>query len=118
MAEIKSTMELVMERAARMGRASEEEIEREELRREGMRLAAGFLDKGGADPARLGEGISRALVTTLAGLVVAIPGLLVHAGLAALAQAQENRLLSLGNRLSLGGGPALGERGKKDRQRR
>lgn len=53
MAEIKSTMELVMERAARMGKASEEEIEREELRREGMRLAAGFLDKGGDSPAQL-----------------------------------------------------------------
>ncbi len=68
---------------------------------------------GGADPARLGEGISRALVTTLAGLVVAIPGLLVHAGLAALAQAQENCLSALGNRLSLRGGPG-GREGEKD----
>ncbi len=55
---------------------------------------------GGADPARLGEGISRALVTTLAGLVVAIPGLLVHAALESLALSQEKKLLALGIRLS------------------
>ena len=75
---------------------------------------------GGADPARLGEGISRALVTTLAGLVVAIPGLLVHAGLAALARAQENRLLFLGNRLSLAGGllERDGKAGTEGRQQR
>ncbi|MCW5212918.1 hypothetical protein VU04_08400 [Desulfobulbus sp. TB] len=44
MAEIKSTMELVMERAARMGRASDEELQQEEIQRSGMKLAAYFLD--------------------------------------------------------------------------
>ncbi len=44
MAEIKSTMELVMERAARMGRASDEELQQEEIQRAGMKLAADFLD--------------------------------------------------------------------------
>ncbi|MCI5129810.1 MAG: hypothetical protein D3907_15295 [Candidatus Electrothrix sp. AUS3] len=44
MAEIKSTMELVMERAARMGRASDEEVQQEEIQKSGMKLAANFLD--------------------------------------------------------------------------
>ncbi|MCI5167816.1 MAG: hypothetical protein D3903_17435 [Candidatus Electrothrix sp. GM3_4] len=44
MAEIKSTMDLVMERAARMGRASDEELQQEDQRKEGMKLAAEFLD--------------------------------------------------------------------------
>jgi hypothetical protein len=44
MAEIKSTMELVMERAARMGKASNDELQQEEVRKSGMRLAADFLD--------------------------------------------------------------------------
>lgn len=44
MAEIKSTMELVLERAARMGRASDEELQQEDQRKEGMKLAADFLD--------------------------------------------------------------------------
>ncbi|MCI5151283.1 MAG: hypothetical protein D3916_18180, partial [Candidatus Electrothrix sp. MAN1_4] len=44
MAEIKSTMELVMERAARMGRASDEEVQQEEIQKSGMKLAADFLD--------------------------------------------------------------------------
>ncbi|MCI5196583.1 MAG: hypothetical protein D3919_10210 [Candidatus Electrothrix sp. AW5] len=44
MAEIKSTMELVMERAVRMGRASDEEVQQEEIQKSGMKLAANFLD--------------------------------------------------------------------------
>ncbi|WP_339135759.1 MAG: hypothetical protein WGN25_18820 [Candidatus Electrothrix sp. GW3-4] len=44
MAEIKSTMELVMERAARMGKASNEELQQEEIQKNGMKLAADFLD--------------------------------------------------------------------------
>ena len=44
MSEIKSTMDLVMERAARMGRASSEEMEQEEARKQGMKRAAEFLD--------------------------------------------------------------------------
>ncbi len=44
MAEIKSTMDLVMERAARMGKASADELAQEGTRKEGMKLAAEFLD--------------------------------------------------------------------------
>ena len=44
MAEIKSTMDLVMERAARMGKASGEEIQQEDDRKQGMQMAAQFLD--------------------------------------------------------------------------
>jgi len=44
MAEIKSTMDLVMERAARMGKASPEEMQQEEAGKQGMKLAAEFLD--------------------------------------------------------------------------
>jgi hypothetical protein len=43
MAEIKSTLEKVMERAASMGRASQEEIQAEEREKEGMRMAADYL---------------------------------------------------------------------------
>jgi hypothetical protein len=44
MAEIKSTLELVMERAARMGKAGNDELQQEDERRLGMKLAADFLD--------------------------------------------------------------------------
>jgi len=47
MAEIKSTMELVLERAARMGTASSDDIAKEEAKKEGMRLAAAYLDGKG-----------------------------------------------------------------------
>jgi len=43
MAEIKSTLEKVMERAASMGRASQQEIQTEERTKEGMRMAADYL---------------------------------------------------------------------------
>jgi hypothetical protein len=43
MAEIKSTLEKVMARAASMGRASQEEIQSEERVKEGMRMAADYL---------------------------------------------------------------------------
>jgi hypothetical protein len=43
MAEIKSTLEKVLERAATMGRASQEEIQAEEQEKEGMRMAADYL---------------------------------------------------------------------------
>lgn len=56
MAEIKSTMELVMERAARMGKASSKEIAEDEAQKEGMRFVAAFLDgKGNAPAAILAE---------------------------------------------------------------
>ncbi len=44
MAEIKSTMDLVMERAARMGKASHDDLAQESDRKQGMKLAAEFLD--------------------------------------------------------------------------
>jgi len=44
MAEIKSTMDLVMERAARMGKASAEEMQQEKAGKKGLKLAAEFLD--------------------------------------------------------------------------
>jgi hypothetical protein len=47
MGEIKSTMDLVMERAAGMGKASRDEIEHDEARKKGMRLAADFLGDSG-----------------------------------------------------------------------
>ena len=44
MAEIKSTMDLVMERAARMAADSPDIDEQEDVRRRGMKMAAEFLD--------------------------------------------------------------------------
>jgi len=44
MAEIKSTMDLVLERAARMGKASQDDLAQESDRKQGMKLAAEFLD--------------------------------------------------------------------------
>jgi len=46
MAEIKSTLELVLERAAAMGRASKEDMEAEELVKEGMRLGGEYIRTG------------------------------------------------------------------------
>jgi len=44
MTEIKSTMDLVMERAARFGKATDKEIREEEARKKGMRLSAEYLN--------------------------------------------------------------------------
>ena len=49
MAEIKSTLEMVMERAAKMGMATKEEIKAGETKHEGMKHAALFLREEGAD---------------------------------------------------------------------
>jgi hypothetical protein len=46
MAEIKSTMDLVMERAARMAADAPDVDERDDVRRQGMKMAAEFLDGG------------------------------------------------------------------------
>lgn len=53
MGEIKSTMELVLERAAKMGKASSEDIERDEAVKKGMQLIAGYLDGNEESPTRL-----------------------------------------------------------------
>ena len=50
MAEIKSTMELVLERAARMGKASSEEIANDEAKKTGMQLIAAYLEGKGDSP--------------------------------------------------------------------
>lgn len=50
MAEIKSTMDLVMERAARMGKASREELRLEEAGKKGVQLAVDYLDGKLNDP--------------------------------------------------------------------
>ncbi|NOQ45619.1 MAG: hypothetical protein GQ559_02945, partial [Desulfobulbaceae bacterium] len=50
MAEIKSTMDLVMERAARMGMATSEELQQEEARKTGMQLTAAYLNDESAGP--------------------------------------------------------------------
>lgn len=44
MAEIKSTMDLVMERAARIGKASREELAQDEAKKKGIQLAVDFLE--------------------------------------------------------------------------
>ncbi|MCL7486868.1 MAG: hypothetical protein M8357_01665 [Desulfobulbaceae bacterium] len=50
MAEIKSTMDLVMERAARIGSASSEELRLEEARKKGIEVAVAYLDGDLEDP--------------------------------------------------------------------
>lgn len=53
MAEIKSTMEMVMERAAKMGKASNEELKGEEVTQKGMKHAAAYLREEEIDLAKL-----------------------------------------------------------------
>ena len=53
MAEIKSTMELVLERAARMGKASSEDIANDEAKKTGMQLVAAYLEGRGDAPSQL-----------------------------------------------------------------
>ena len=49
MAEIKSTMEMVLERAARMAEAAPEVSDNEDLVKSGMKLAADYINSGNAD---------------------------------------------------------------------
>ena len=53
MAEIKSTMELVMERAARMGKATSDEIEQDAAKKQGMQLIAAFLTDKEDSPTKI-----------------------------------------------------------------
>ncbi len=53
MAEIKSTMEMVLERAAKMAAAATQDVENEDLVKTGMRLAADFLNQKETDLAQL-----------------------------------------------------------------
>jgi hypothetical protein len=50
MAEIKSTMDLVLERAARIGKASSDELRLDEARKKGIQLAVQYLDGSLQDP--------------------------------------------------------------------
>jgi hypothetical protein len=45
MAEIRSTLEMVLERAAKMAQSSQEESDPEEKKKQGMKLAAGYMKK-------------------------------------------------------------------------
>ncbi|XOF35228.1 MAG: hypothetical protein ACL93V_08065 [Candidatus Electrothrix sp. YB6] len=70
MAEIKSTLELVMERAARMSKASNDELQQEDERRLGMKLAADFLDdKADSLSAALAEQPGEQQMTIRCGMV-------------------------------------------------
>ncbi len=60
MAEIRSTMDLVLERAARMGKASADEMRHEELQRRGMQLGAEFLDTPSQKATHLPEELKKA----------------------------------------------------------
>jgi hypothetical protein len=53
MAEIKSTMDMVLERAAKMAAAAAPEVDNEDLIKTGMRLAADFLNQKETDLAKL-----------------------------------------------------------------
>ncbi len=53
MAEIKSTMDMVLERAAKMAAASKQDVDNEDLIKTGMRLAAEFLNQSETDLAQL-----------------------------------------------------------------
>jgi hypothetical protein len=53
MAEIKSTMDMVLERAAKMAAAATQEVDNEDMVKTGMRLAADFLNEKETDLARL-----------------------------------------------------------------
>ena len=55
MAEIRSTLDLVLERAARMGTADAGEMRADELNRRGMRLGAEFLDSAEGKPDALAK---------------------------------------------------------------
>lgn len=65
MAEIKSTMDLVMERAARFGKASPEELQQDEAQKEGIQLAVDFLE------GRI-EGLAEAVAAAAPGMQVPV----------------------------------------------
>ncbi|MGB3209412.1 MAG: hypothetical protein WBB19_01780 [Desulforhopalus sp.] len=53
MAEIKSTMDMVLERAAKMAAAAKPDVDNEDLIKTGMRLAADYLNQNETDLSRL-----------------------------------------------------------------
>ncbi len=60
MAEIRSTMDIVLERAARMGKANADEMQYEELQRRGRQLGAEFLDDANQKAALLQDQLKNA----------------------------------------------------------
>ena len=60
MSEIKSTMELVLERAARLGRATDEEMHVDALLHRGRQLGAEFLDHAEEKPESLAGHLTKA----------------------------------------------------------
>lgn len=73
MAEIKSTMDLVMERAARIGKASSEELRLEEAGKKGIQLAVEYLDGNLPDPLAAVQSQDKSLqLTVLRGMVTTL----------------------------------------------
>lgn len=70
MAEIKSTMDLVMERAKRIGKASSEELRKDEARKKGVQLGVEFLDGNLSDPLKALRDLEQSIqVDVLHGMV-------------------------------------------------
>jgi hypothetical protein len=102
MAEIKSTMDMVLERAAKMAAASNQNVDNEDLIKTGMRLAAEFLNQKETDLAQLlGAQPPKDQVSIRKGMAQT---LLRNIVLPRDAQLQESGKIALQGVLSLGGG--------------
>ncbi|MCP4342857.1 MAG: hypothetical protein GY799_29240 [Desulfobulbaceae bacterium] len=101
MAEIKSTMDMVLERAAKMAAAAAPEVENEDLVKTGMRFAADYLNQKEADLAELlGAQAAQDQVSVRKGMVQT---LLRNIVLPRDGQLQESGKIALQGVLSLGG---------------
>jgi hypothetical protein len=101
MAEIKSTMEMVLERAAKMAAAAAPEVENEDLVKTGMRFAADYLNQKETDLSQLlGAQAPQEQVSVRKGMVQT---LLRNIVLPRDEQLQESGKIALQGVLSLGG---------------
>lgn len=101
MAEIKSTMDMVLERAAKMAAAAAPEVENEDLVKTGMRFAADYLNQKETDLAQLlGAQAPQDQVSVRKGMVQT---LLRNIVLPRDEQLQESGKIALQGVLSLGG---------------
>lgn len=101
MAEIKSTMEMVLERAAKMAAAAAPEVENEDLVKTGMRFAADYLNQKDTDLTQLlGTQAPQDQVSVRKGMVQT---LLRNIVLPRDEQLQESGKMALQGVLSLGG---------------
>ena len=101
MAEIKSTMDMVLERAAKMAAAAAPEVENEDLVKTGMRFAADYLNRKETDLAQLlGTQAPQDQVSVRKGMVQT---LLRNIVLPRDEQLQESGKIALQGVLSLGG---------------